>query len=494
LQVWLIRSKVYALLPVVAQNALVAWRGRRIFRQRFGPASKELDRLLEISERADPEERRAHQDERVHELVRHAYENVPHYRAVMDERRLKPSDIRGVDDLPKLPVMRKEDVRRAGKRLLARGARRRIVRPASTAASTGTPLTVWWDRSVILINHACYMRVRRWAGLRFGQRYATMQGRLCVPPKQTKPPYWRWNPAWNQLLFSTIHLSESTADLYLAKIREFDPEVLEAYPSCAYALARFLEARGETLPLRGIITTGEPLVPEERQVIEGRFETRVFDAYGQAERVVFSSECEEHDGHHLHEEYGVTEIVDDDGNRLPPGSPGLLVGTSLHNMVMPLIRYACGDIATRSDRACACGRTLPMLQGLTCRAGDYLVTPDGRLLPSMMVSWAVKRLPHVHEWQIQQHSPDEIVVLAVTDEPIGERDCERVRRYMRRRVGPTVKVRVERVESIPRTALGKLRHAVSSVPLPWGELNRSRETGGMWASDDGTPKDSRPDS
>jgi hypothetical protein len=130
-----------------------------------------------------------------------------------------------------------------------------------------------------------------------------------------------------------------------------------------------------------------------------------------------------------------------------------------------------------------------MLQGLTCRAGDLLVTPDGPLIPAITVSWVLKRLPHVREWQIQQHSPEEVLVLVVTDVELGKRDREEVRRYFRRRMGPTVKARVD---SIPRTALGKLRHVASAVPLPWGELNRSRETGETWAADDGRDSSEAP--
>jgi phenylacetate-CoA ligase len=87
----------------------------------------------------------------------------------------------------------------------------------------------------------------------------------------------------------------------------------------------------------------------------------VFETYGLAERVAFSSECDRHEGQHLFEEYGVTEFVDDQGEPVATGAPGRLTGTSLHNFAMPLIRYVTGDVATPWDRVCACGRTAGLL-------------------------------------------------------------------------------------------------------------------------------------
>ncbi len=431
--------------------------------------------FLEASETASPEEHRAHQESRLRELIRHAYGTVPYYRDVMDERGLKPTDIGSIEDLSKLPVLTKDDVRRAGDRLVSHSFNPKELRTAWTSATSESPLPVRWDRSVALMNHASYMRMRRWAGVPFGRPYATMQGTPVVPISQSKPPFWRHNPLWNQVLFSAISLSDESLPHYVRKIRECKAEMLETYPSCAYVMARFLEAKGEYLPLTCVITTGEPLFPNERAVMEERFQAPVFDAYGQAERVIFSSECEKHDGHHIFPEYGITEFLDGDGNDVPAGEFGLMIGTSLHNLAMPFIRYACGDIASRSDKICSCGRTLPMLGGLTRRAGDILVTPDGRMVPPIMVTWIVKFLEGVTNWQVVQESPEELLVLVVRDEPVRESELEGIRGYVSRRLGPEVRVRVELVPEIPRVGRGKSRHVLSRVPLVWGVPNRSSE-------------------
>ncbi|MEA3408716.1 MAG: hypothetical protein U9Q95_00005, partial [Candidatus Eisenbacteria bacterium] len=386
-------------------------------------------------------------------------------------RKLKPSDITTVQDLPKLPVLSKEDVRQAGDRLLSSAFDRKALQAAATSASTGTPLTVYWDRDVEAVNHACYMRLKRWAGVPFGTPHAVMQGKPTVPTPQKKPPFWRYNPAWNQVRLSTLHMSDANLPYYVEELRRFGAESLETYPSAAYVIARFLEAKGEHLPLKCVFTTGEPLLSQQRAVIEERFQTKVFDSYGQAERVVFSSECEEHDGHHLHEEYGITEFVDGDGNVVPAGTPGLMAGTGLHNMAMPLIRYAGGDIGAASDKRCACGRTLSMLEGLTSRAQDVLVLPDGRMLPGRNIGWSVRMIDHVKDWQVIQERPDEVRMVVVTDTPITEQEHAGLRQYFRRRMGSDVRLSVERVAEIPHSPVGKARHVISHVPLVWGQSN-----------------------
>lgn len=466
---WMRTEYLYGLLPIPAQNALVARHGRRIRRERFGPEFDRLSAFLEDSERWSREELRAYQESRLREIVRHAWEAVPYYRDLFGRLRLRPEDVSTVEDLRKLPPLTRADVAANADRFLSSAFDRRSLRSGSTSGTSGSPMTAYWDRGMCLMNNACYQRARRWAGAPFGVRYATITGRSLVPIRQRRPPFWRHNPAWNQVMFSSLHLSEANLVHYVRALREHGVEALEAYPSSVYILARFLEARDDHLPLRSIITTGEPLFPEERRVIEERFDTRVFDAYGQAERVVFTSECDRHEGHHLFEEYGITEFLDDEGEPAAPGVPARITGTTLHNMAMPLLRYTFGDVGALSPRACSCGRALPLLEGLTTRDEDILVTPDGRLIPPIMVSWAPRLIPGVTDWQLVQERAEELTATFVVDHPLSETDREWLLTYFAGRLGTEMRVTIEQVDEIPRSARGKRRRVISTAPLPWRE-------------------------
>ena len=94
-----------------------------------------------------------------------------------------------------------------------------------------------------------------------------------------------------------------------------------------------------------------------RKLLRERFQCGVFDGYSQADRVVYSAECDHHRGHHLLEGHGICEIVDGDGNPAEPSAPGQLVGTGLHNMAMPLPRHDVGDVVARLTKVRTCGRS-----------------------------------------------------------------------------------------------------------------------------------------
>lgn len=461
-------ERLYDRAPALIQNLILSEYGRRIRRRRFGAEYERLSALLERSERWSREEIRAYQDERLAALVEHAYATVPFYRERMDALRLKPHDVRTVLDLPKLPIVSREDLVANRGRFVSAAPPGRRLRHAVTSGTTGAALTVSWDRGVIVMANACLWRSRRWAGFEFGRPYATLFGRLVAPAAATRPPFWRVNRSWNQLFLSPLHLSAASAPLYLEAMRDFGVEALEAYPSFAYILARYAEAAGAHLPLRCVFTTSEPLLPVQRRVIEERFRCPVFDFYSQAERVMFSSECEAHEGHHVFEEYGVTELVDGSGAPVPEGSVGRVVATGLHNLGMPFIRYAVGDVTSMAARPCRCGRTLALTTGVATKEEDVLVAPDGRLLSPSVVAAVFKGAHPVAKSQIIQTRPDRITVRIVRLGAFTPDDEQRIERGFKVRLGQDVRVRFEYVQDIPPSARGKFRWIISTVPLRWG--------------------------
>ena len=118
-----------------------------------------------------------------------------------------------------------------------------------------------------------------------------------------------------------------------------------------------------------------------------------------------------------------------------------------------------------------------MLDGLMSRIGDYIVTPDGRMIPSIMVSWSIKSVSGVKQWRLIQESVDEIRMEIVKDEPVEPAERAGLMDYFSRRLGADVRVLLERVSDIPRTPGGKVRHVVSNVPLVWGDAPRSAGVG-----------------
>lgn len=463
-----VATATYERLPAWAQDLALTGYGALLDRERYGGRFREYQAFLARSEWQSREELQAYQDRRLRALVTHAYETVPYYRRVWDECGVRPEVIQGTADLGKLPLLTRDDVRVFFDELRSRSFPRARLRTGHTSGTTGTPLTVGYDPDTVWFTYAVFDRHYRWAGIRLGRggdRVAVARGNVVVPLYRKQPPFWRRNRWHNQLLLSSFHLSKDNLPAYFEELERFKPAVLDGYPSTLYVLARFLERQNRTFPVRAVISSSETLYDFQRAVIEERFACRVFDYYAMAERVVFSGECEAHSGHHVSMEYGVAEIVDEGGQPVPEGTAGRLVGTTLHNMAMPLIRYVTSDITALKAGACRCGRGLHLMDDVTTKAEDLLTLPDGRVISPSVLTHPFKPLDCIEGSQIVQTAPDKVTVRIVPRAEYETRHTEHLLRELKARLGKGVEIEVQMVDGLERSHCGKFKWVVSHVPL-----------------------------
>jgi phenylacetate-CoA ligase len=459
-------KRVYDGLPAPLQNLVVSGFGWWLDRNRYGGRFPEYRRLLEESQWWSPAQLRDWQDERLRAIVAQAFAEVPFYQRRFAEYGLSVGDVQTQDDLHKLPVLTRKDIIDNFEDLVARNVDRRSLRIGHTSGTTGSPLEVLHDADVTQITYAMLDRQYRWAGVNFGHggdRVAVLRGNVIVPLEQKRAPFWRHNRYHNQLLLSAFHMSSANLPEYLAEIRRFGPAALDGYPSTLYVLARFVLASGEKLPLKAVISASETLYDFQREAIEAAFQCRVFDYLAAAERVVFSAECDRHEGHHVCLEYGVSEFLDDDGAAVPAGQPGKLVCTSLHNMGMPLIRYVSNDVSAMKTVACSCGRGLPLMEDVTTKAEDILALSDGRMISPSVLTHPFKPMHTVEASQIVQDDYDSIEIRVVPGPGYSEADTRHLLREFRQRLGEGVHVRVTQVPELERSRSGKFKWVISRV-------------------------------
>lgn len=461
-------SALYQKTPSWAQNALLSAYAFALGRQRYGGRYTEYRQFLEGSQRWTPAEMGEYQDVRLRAVVAAAYREVPYYRRRFDELRLTPADIRGRADLPKIPLLTKDLVRRHFDELRSTTVSRGRLLIGHTSGTTGMPLTVGYDRDTVWMTYAVFDRHYSWAGLRMasnGDRIAVARGNVIVPLDQRRPPFWRFNWAQNQMLLSSFHLSKTNLPEYVDALRAFGPTVLDGYPSTLYLIARYLQSVGQILPLRAAVTSSETLYDFQRCVIESQFRCRVFDYYALAERTVFSGECERHEGHHLAMEYGIAEILDRDQMPARPGEVGQLVGTSLHNTAMPLIRYVTNDRTAIRQRPCSCGRSLDLMDDVTTKAEDVLTLRDGRLISPSVLTHPFKPLDCIEGSQIVQTAPDAITVKLVPGEGYNATLEAHLVGELKARLGDDVSVNIAIVDALDVSPNGKFKWVTSHVPL-----------------------------
>jgi phenylacetate-CoA ligase len=461
-------AAAYRLAPVWVQNLLLSGFGVMLDRERYGGRFDEFRDLLTRTEWMSRAELDAYQDERLRAVVAHAYEHVPFYRRRFDERGLTPQDIRGRADLVKLPLLTRDDVRANFETLKSTAFPAGAMRSGHTSGTTGTPLSVGYDRDTVWMTYAVFDRHYRWAGCRMGHdgdRVAVARGNVIVPLTQRKPPFWRHNWRQNQLLLSSFHLSKANLPSYFDALKAFRPAVLDGYPSTLYILAKYLQSRGETFPLKAAITSSETLYDFQRAIIEERFGCRVFDYYALAERAVFSNECDRHEGHHVAMEYGLAEVIDAAGQPLPNGQVGKLVGTSLHNLAMPLIRYVTNDMSALKTSSCSCGRALELMDDVTTKAEDVLTLRDGRLISPSVLTHPFKPLDCIEGSQIIQTALDRIVVKIVRGADYTPAHEQHLVSELQARLGADVRIDLEMVDRLEPSKSGKFKWVISKVPL-----------------------------
>jgi len=365
-------------------------------------------------EMQSPEQRRAYLGERLRAVVAHAYANAPRVRRQFDEAGLKPGDISGLADLPKLPITSKDEL------------------PAWQAVD-----------------------------LPFGGLLATLISRLqriymspgpSYVPEADRPDFWRMRMAFAAAGFQSGDVVQNTLSYHLspgglmmdAGLKSLGCVVIPAgvgqtelqirvavdagvtgyvgTPSFLYTLLTRAKAAGTPLRIKSAFVTAEMLPESLRTEIERDFGVRVLQGYGTADLGLLAYECAEKKGMHLQPE-AIVEVLDlETREPAAPGQPGQVVGT-LFDEAYPLLRFATGDIASLAEPgACPCGRTAPKLTGLLGRVGDA-VKVKGMFIRGSQLEEVFKRFPEVASFQAivaREEHLDRLTYLVELGAQVGE--------------------------------------------------------------------------
>jgi phenylacetate-CoA ligase len=454
---------LYDQLPVGVQEMLVFAAGWRSYRRRFGARFERLLEELQRSDARSADEVREDQDRRLREIVRWAADTVPYYRERFRRDGVDPASIRGLDDLPRLPLVAKAELRDRPRDFRSQAVADAEVVPGHSSGSTGTALELFHSRDALAWEYAVVWRQRGWFGLRLHDRYAVFGGQSVVPFSQAEPPFWRHDRARGRVLFSLYHMTPANLERYAAELRRPGYRFWQGYPSalalvCGHLLERGIEL-GEAAP-RAVFTSSESLLDFHRDAIAAATGAPVADRYGHAEFAVSALQCPA-GSYHVDTEFGAVEILPDEETE--DWVRGEVIATGFANRAMPLLRYRTGDVATLRKRgSCPCGRARPILERIDGRIEDYVVTPDGRRIGRM--DHVFKDTRGIQEAQIYQPAPDRLVVRLVARTAFDDAARRTLEAELRARVGEGIAIRFEPVAAIPRLPSGKFRAVLSDVP------------------------------
>lgn len=445
--------------PVAVQNAMISLYGLYWKNRRLGKIFK--TNLVEFKNREhfSTKEWNDYQTKELRKLLVHAFKNVPFYSEKYKTAGFKLNDFEKFElaDLPKLPYLEKEELRKFGKTtLLARN--REKGKFYSSSGSTGTPISVYFSKNVHQIWNAAYeVRVRNWAGVNYKMRRGMIGGRRILPTAKAKAPYYRYNTAEKQTYFSAYHLSEKTVVNYIKGLIKHDVEYLVGYAMSIYICADYIQKQNLKAPkLKAILTSSEKLTKHMRATIEKSFNCKVYDAYSGVEACGLISENDK-DELRFSPDTGIMEVIDTNGNQVEFGESGEVVATGLLNFDQPLIRYRIGDRVKLAEYQDGAMLKIDEIEG---RVEDVIIGVEGQKM--VRFHGLFIDIEGLKFAQVVQESLNRIYINLVVEDNFDKENEGLIQKRLKSQLGE-IELKFNYLDKIARGENGKYKAVVSKL-------------------------------
>ena len=416
-------------------------------------------------ETASREELTDLQNERLADMVSHAYENVNFYREQLDEAGVAPKDVTSVTEIDALPFTTKEDLRDNYPDKLFAVPDEDVRRIHASTGTTGKPKIVAYTDDDLDVWYDAMARSLYAAGIRPGDTvqnaygYGLFTGGLG------------FHDGIEELGATVIPTAAGNTRRQIEMAQDLGSDALACTPSYCLYVAEFAEEMGldpRDLPLSSVVIGAEPFTDQMREEIEEALDVTAIDVYGLSEIVGpgVSIECAEaQEGLHVWEDYFYPEIIDPEtGEVLPEGEEGELVLTTLSKWAMPVLRYRTGDITSLNYETCECGRTHVRMGNVTGRNDDLLIVRGVNVYPSQIEEVMLEFDEIAPHYRIDLQRDDNLDTIEITVEyhEDFEGDPQGLREDIRKRLRSVLSFNPDRLELVPpntieRTEVGKVK-------------------------------------
>jgi phenylacetate-CoA ligase len=252
---------------------------------------------------------------------------------------------------------------------------------------------------------------------------------------------------------------------FIKKQNKIKPKYIYGYASSLYLVAKSIEKNNITINFQptAISSSAETLHDFQRELIEKIFGCKIFNFYGSRETNNIAVECEAHNGLHINASSRIIEILDNNGKPVNDGELGNIAITDLSNHAFPFIRYLNGDVAKLSTKSCSCGRTLPVLEKLYGRSSDFIYSGTEMIHGELFTHLMYNR-PSIQTFQLTQHDILNYSLLLVpTKTNIDNNIISEINHRIKEKIGKSINLKIDMVDSIPKTKTGKHRFTISEI-------------------------------
>jgi phenylacetate-CoA ligase len=404
----------------------------------------------------NPENLKTLQEKRLKPLVKHAYKNTKFYKEKFKKAGITPDDITRIDDLRKIPLSTKEEIKASPHQIVARGYTEENCEVHYTSGSSGSLLKVLYDLEHHAYDYAVSYRFHLGQGVRPWHKYFL----ICNDPVELE--YGRRRSILYRRTMVPWYFS---VEEKVKRARAYNPHVMGGHLSTFVAMAQHVENNGiEDLHPKTLIVGGELNLPPYRRYVEKVFRSQTYDKYGAYEAKSIAWECRHHKMH-IDADSSIVEFIKD-GEPVSAGERGEVVITHFWNWAMPFIRYRLGDIGIPSDELCPCGRTLPLMKVIEGRLDDFIVLPSGRIIPPAIIVPLFLATTEIGQFKIIQNKRDLLEVYVVPKKEYTVEVEQDLVRRVETALGEPVHITIEKADQIEQKARGKYRAVISNIRTP----------------------------
>jgi phenylacetate-CoA ligase len=380
---------------------------------------------------------------------------------------VRPDDLRSLGDLQYLPFTTKDTFR---DHLSAFTTGKQRGRYVTTGGSTGIPFGFYERRNTAEVERAFMQTGWSWAGWKLGQRSGVLRGGFVG----SETNFSEYDPFHRELALSSYYLTSGSVPGYLERLRAWNIRVLQAYPSSLNLLCDLIRERNLPEPpeVELVLLGSENVYAWQLEKFKEIFPgAKFFSWYGHCEKAVLAPWCEETQCYHCWPFYGVTEVVNPNGQAVAEGEEGEIIGTSLLQQVTPFIRYRTMDRGVKGPSSCAsCGRSFVLLSAVSGRSHEVIVTRRGRYISMTAINMHDDIFDSLRQFQFLQEKAGEVIFRYVpkATSPV-EAELKKIRDGLMLKLGDDVHLALQAVNEIPRTRSGKFQFLDQRLPIQYGD-------------------------
>ncbi len=460
-----LEDKLYPLLSLYERLPRgPKWAAGFIYRQlpeqfRRGKAYREFKTLAEEGEHWDRKQIEEYQFQELRRVLSHAQEHCEFYRDQFRKSAFDLSAFQSFSDLSKCPLLEKKHLLESREKMVSGAFSASARLYITTGGSTGVPVGFYLHRGISRPKEQAFLEAMWKRGGYFdGARLALLRGHVTSARADGSISSYDATRDW--LMLSSYHLTLDRLDAYLCELERFRPDLLYVYPSSALQLVEYLQKSGAKwkLPLRGVLCGSERLTEPQRKQIEGTFGCRAYSWYGHSERAILAAEGRQSTSYYFVPQYGYAEFG-------PPTPDGLceVIGTSFHNLVMPLIRYRTGDYVRLLPETADREYPVPAASEIAGREQEFLLSSTGRKISLTAFNMHDSIFNDLYAVQFYQERPGAAEFRYIAGPQFHSSRLPVIEAGIRRKLGDDFRLELKPVREVEKTAAGKHRWIMSKL-------------------------------